>query len=241
MTTIDLAPYYGYLPALMRFTGVVLTAPLLGDNFVRFRWRIMLALALTVTLGEPSPAIEGALPGRILAGLAQGLLVGGIARLIVTSVQILGAVISNVIGLQFASLINPGEGQQAGVIDVFFAFLALKFYLLTGMLHQLLLLPEDLLSRGGAQGLADGMELMVDMYSAAIRLGVLLATPFIVFNLLLLVALGIANRFMPTFPMFMLFQPVQIVVGLAAIAIFINAEAFYALYDHFRAQFSFLP
>lgn len=241
MTTIDLAQYYGYLPALMRFTGVVLTAPLLGDNFVRFRWRIMLAIALTVTLGAPSEAAAGPLPARVLTGLTQWLLVGGIARLIVATIQILGSVISNVIGLQFASQINPGEGQQAGVIDVFFVFLALKFYLATGMLHQLLLLPDDLLDRGGAQGLSDAMAVIVDMFAASVRLGVLLATPFLVFNLLMLTALGVANRFLPTFPLFMLFQPVQIVVGLAAIAIFVNAEAFYALYDHFRALFSFLP
>lgn len=241
MTTIDLAQYYGYLPALMRFTGVVLTAPLLGDNFVRFHWRIMLAIALTVTLGAPSEAAAGPLPARVLTGFAQGLLVGGIARLIVTTIQILGSLISNVIGLQFASQVNPSEGQQAGVIDVFFVFLALKFYLATGMLHQLLLLPDDLLSRGGAQGLTDAMAVIVDMFAASVRLGVLLATPFLVFNLLMLAALGIANRFFPTFPLFMLFQPVQIVVGLAAIAIFLNAEAFYTLYDHFRAQFSFLP
>lgn len=238
--TIDLAPYLGYLPALLRFTGVVLTAPLLGDNFVRFRWRLMLAVALTVTLGEPSTPAEPT-PLRVLTGFAQGVLVGGIARLIVTTVQILGATISHVIGLQFASMINPGEGQQAGVIDVFFVFLALKFYLATGMLHRLLLLPDDLLARGGSQGFADATALVVDMFAASLRLGVLLATPFLVFNLLLLAALGVANRFMPMFPMFMLFQPVQIVVGLAAMAIFLNAEAFYGLFDHFRALFSFLP
>lgn len=238
--TIDLSLYFGYLPALMRFTGVVLTAPLLGDNFVRFRWRLMLAIALTVTLGEPAAAAETT-PMRVLTGFAQGLLVGGIARLIVTTVQILGAMISNVIGLQFASMINPGEGQQAGIIDVFFVFLALKFYLATGMLHQLLLLPADLVERGGIQGFSDATALVVDVFAASVRIGVFLATPFIVFNLLTLAALGVANRFMPTFPMFMLLQPVQILVGLAAIAIFLNAGAFYSLFDHFRAQFSFLP
>lgn len=237
--TIDLSPYFGYLPALMRFTGVVLTAPLLGDNFVRFRWRLMLAIALTVTLGEPAAAETT--PMHVLTGFAQGLLVGGVARLIVTTIQILGAVISSVIGLQFASMINPGEGQQAGIIDVFFVFLALKFYLATGMLHQLLLLPTDLVERGGVQGFADATALVIDVFAASVRLGVLLATPFIVFNLLVLAALGVANRFMPTFPMFMLLHPVQILVGLAAIAIFLNAGAFYALFDHFRAQFSFLP
>ena len=238
--TIDLSPYLGYLPALMRFTGIVLTAPLLGDNFVRFRWRLMLALALTVTLGAPAAPAD-LTPLRVLTGFAQGLMIGGIARLIVTTVQILGAAISHVIGLQFASLINPSEGQQAGVIDVFFAFVALKFYLATGMLHRLLLLPDDLLARGGSQGFADAIALTVEMFAASLRLGVLLAIPFIVFNLLLLVALGVANRFMPMFPMFMLFQPVQIVVGLVAMTIFLNAEAFYGLFDHFRALFSFLP
>jgi len=238
--TIDLSPYFSYLPSLMKFTGIVLTAPLLGDNFVRFRWRLMFAIALTVTLGEPATAVETT-PLRVLTGLAQGLLVGGIARLIVATVQILGATISHVIGLQFASMINPGEGQQAGIIDVFFVFLALKFYLATGMLHQLLLLPDDLMARAGSQGLADATALIVDMFAASVRLGVLLATPFIVFNLIMLAALGVANRFMPSFPMFMLLHPVQILVGLAAISIFLNAEAFYGLFDHFRAQFSFLP
>ncbi|MFM8534990.1 MAG: hypothetical protein ACKOEC_15615, partial [Acidimicrobiia bacterium] len=56
--TIDLCPYFSYLPSLMKFTGIVLTAPLRGDNFVRFRGRLMFAIALTVTLGEPATAVE---------------------------------------------------------------------------------------------------------------------------------------------------------------------------------------
>jgi flagellar biosynthesis protein FliR len=237
-TIIDIAPLTLYIPPLLRFVGLVLAMPLVGDNFVRFGWRLVLAAVLTAAFAVP---MEGGdihdLPRHGLFALIEGVFIGALGRLVVTALQILGSVISNVTGLQFASLIDPGEGQQAGILDLFFLLLTLKFFVSVGLFHRLLLIPIDVFAAGSLQNLSDALSLLTEFFTRAVQLGTLVALPFVLFNLLFGIFLGIANRFMSNFPLFQISQPLQILLGILMAEIFLGTDAIYRIFDQFRSMF----
>ena len=235
---IDLAPLTTYIPPLLRFVGLVLTMPLIGDNFVRFGWRIVLAFLLTAAFAAPLPDIDlQGLPRQSFFGFIEGLFIGALGHLAIMTFQMLGSVVSNVTGLQFATLIDPGEGQQSGILDLFFLLLTIKIFVSVGLFHRLLLIPIDVLKVGTLQSVADALSLLTGFLAKSVELGILLAMPFIVFNLLFGIFLGIANRFMSNFPLFQIVQPLQILLGVLMAEMLLGTDAIDRVFDQFRMMF----
>ena len=137
----------------------------------------------------------------------------------------------------FASLIDPGEGQQSGILDLFFLLLTIKIFVSVGLFHRLLLIPIDVLKVGTIQSVADALSLLTGFLSKSVELGILLAVPFIVFNLLFGIFLGIANRFMSNFPLFQIVQPLQILLGILMAEMMLGTNAIDRAFDQFRMMF----
>ena len=103
--------------AMLRVSGVVLIAPILGAVFVPQQVRILLAACLAVAM---LPAI-GAVPAysplsmqgllTIARELAVGLAMGFALKLVVEAAVFAGQVVSMGMGLSFATVVDPQAGS----------------------------------------------------------------------------------------------------------------------------------
>lgn len=218
----ELSAYLGHAPLLLRFTAMLMALPLTGDAFAAMRWRFALALCLTSLLGGVAPEFPGGrgLAEASVAAACEGLVIGMAGRALVIAMQMAGAVVSSTIGLQMAAQTNPLEAQQSGLVDIIFVFAGLVLLLDLGFLHMLLALPPGSAATGGA-GLRDA----ISVSGRAIVLGLVMAAPVAIFNTAVNAASGLANRFLPAFPVSMLAMPLQILAGFALIGGMLSSPA----------------
>ena len=116
--TFNLSTVYGFLLVLARVSGVILFVPLPGFSAGPDTSRIVLALALTMTLSPvwPAPVLDGPVLGRLLgwigAEAAFGLTIGVAVAFLLEGVQ-MGA---QVIGLQAETTLGEVLGRVVDII-----------------------------------------------------------------------------------------------------------------------------
>ena len=127
-----------FLLALFRVSAVVMTAPVLGSRSVPFKFRIVIALLLTLTA---IPLIDGSaidstepklLGAAILSEVIIGLLLGIGVMIVFAAAQIAGTVISQMAGIQLSDSLDPNTGQSASPVSQLFGVLSLAAFALVG-------------------------------------------------------------------------------------------------------------
>lgn len=218
-----LAQVASFMLAFARVGAMVMLLPGIGERTLPARARIVLGLGLSLAASGETAGFtpEGALrilPAEIIIGIAIGLS----ARLVVTAMEVAGAMASQSIGLSFAQAVDPAQGQQSEILAGLFRMWGVML-IFAADLHHLAIAgiigSYGAIPAGGAVAAGDLAELYISLLSETFRAGLGLAAPFIVFGLLFNVALGLATRMAPQIQLFFLVLPVSIVLGVAAIAL----------------------
>jgi flagellar biosynthetic protein FliR len=210
-----------------RVGGIFLFMPGLGESAVPVRYRLALALLLSIALapavtpgGVGMEAPTGLL--RILAmELTLGLWFGLSARIVLSALDFAGYQIGTFASLSNAFAPNTGafEGGTLVASALMLAGTALIFA--TDLHHVIigaLLMSYDVLPVGRIMA-EDLARQIVEALSVSFRVGLSVAAPFYVLAIVLQVALGLANRLMPTMPVFFVAMPVLLGSGILVIAI----------------------
>src|SRR5262249_25602072 len=92
------------------------------------------------------------------------------------------------------------------------------------------LLPPDQILPAG-----DMAEMALRLVTGSFALGLQLSAPFTVFGLLIYVALGILGRLMPQFQIFFMAMPINILLGLVLLMLFLGVMMT-AFLDFFATQ-----
>lgn len=224
---------FGVLWTMLRVTGVVMLAPLLGAMFVPTRVRLMLAVVLAVALlpaAGPPPALEPLSPAGLLAigqELIIGLAIGFVLRLATEAALLAGQLISTGMGLSFATVVDPQQGGMP---------LLGRFYIIVGSLvllasnaHLALIAilagSFDLMPAGGG-GLGGAEARAIVDFGAVMFMGaVQLALPSVVAILMVNIAFGVISRAAPTLNLFAVGFPMTIMLGLLILVLSIRGQA----------------
>jgi flagellar biosynthetic protein FliR len=218
--------------AMLRVSGVVLIAPILGAVFVPQQVRILLAACLAVAM---LPAI-GAVPAysplsmqgllTIARELAVGLAMGFALKLVVEAAVFAGQVVSMGMGLSFATVVDP----QAGSVPLLgrFYIIVATLLLLAADAHLALvrLVAESysVLPIGDATLAAGSARELVD-FAAVIFTGALqLALPAVIAILMVNVAFGVISRAAPTLNLFAVGFPITLMVGFVVLMIGVRSH-----------------
>jgi flagellar biosynthetic protein FliR len=247
--TIILPPLQGlvliYLLTFARAGAMIMLLPVIGDAGVPMRVRLAFALAVSAALLPittpyyPSVAPQPLELATLVAReVTAGVLVGTMARLIMSALETAGFLIAAQTGLAFAQTFDPGQGTQGAMISTFLSLVGALLVFETGLHHLALgaisgsytLLPPN-----GLIPTADMAELAIRLVAGAFALGLQLAAPFLVFGLLLYAALGVLSRLMPQLQIFFMALPLSILVGFILIMLFIGVIMSTFL-DFFAAQ-----
>ena len=153
-------------------------------------------------------------------------MLGLLARLTISALQIAGSVVAQQMGLGFVTAVDPTQGQQGVIVGNFLSVLGVTLIFATDLHHLVIAALNDsytLFRPGEIPMLGDVAELMTGTVAGAFRIGVQLAAPFLVFGLLFNLGLGVLSRLMPQMQVFFVGMPLSILVGFLILMLVVGA------------------
>ena len=222
-----------FLLSFARIGTMVMLLPGLGELTVSPRVRLTIALVLTAVilpLHRADYQLDLRAFGPVLTTLIQELLVGAVlgllARLTISALQIAGTVAAQQMGLGFVTAVDPTQGQQGMIVGNFLAVLGITMIFATDMHHLVIAALNDsytLFRPGEVPVVGDVASALTNTVTAAFRIGVQLAAPFLVFGLLFNLGLGVLSRLMPQMQVFFVGMPLSILLGFLILLLVVGA------------------
>ncbi|EIC29510.1 MULTISPECIES: flagellar biosynthetic protein FliR [Methylomicrobium] len=214
-----------FLP-MIRIGAMFTAVPLFSLQAVPARARLILTAAMTfvvMPLLPGAPAVdmlsyEGML--IIVQQVVIGLAIGFIVQMVFSALSFAGQSVALSMGLGFASMVDPQNGQQAPLVSQLYTMTGtLVFLSLDGHLLLIKMLLDSFASLPiGPDGLAKAdLWAIIAWSSRMFAGGVLLAMPLIVSLLLVNIGFGVATRAAPQLNIFSVGFPVTLMLGLALI------------------------
>lgn len=215
-----------YLWPFFRIAALIGVAPIYGTRTVPVRIKLIIAVALTMMVAPILPRMNFVDPlsfdglvvafHQILIGLAIGFAVTFVFSALVTG----GQVVAQLMGLGFASMMDPQNGVSVPVIGQFYTILAtLLFLVLNGHLILVDVLVTSFQTLPiGEYGMAPEKIWQLVMWSKWIFIAaVIIALPSITALLLVNIAFGIMTRSAPQLNIFAIGFPITLLLGFIVI------------------------
>jgi flagellar biosynthetic protein FliR len=208
---------------LLRISALLVAVPLFSLQAVPARARLILAVALTFVVMPLLPAFpvvglfghEGL--SMALTQVMLGLASGFILQLVFAAIIFAGQGIALSMGLGFASMVDPQNGQQVPVVAQLYVITStLMFLSLDGHLLLIKMLLDSFTSLPiGMDGLSKADIWAIIAWSSRLFVGgLLLAMPVIASLLLVNVGFGVAARAAPQLNIFSVGFPVTLMLGM---------------------------
>ncbi len=216
-----------------RIGTMVMLLPGLGELSVPARVRLTIALVLTAVimpLHRGTYQIDLGAAGPVLLMLGQEMFIGAVlglvARLTISALQVAGSVIAQQMGLGFVTAVDPTQGQQGVIVGNFLSVLGITLIFAFDLHHLVIGALNDsytLFKPGDVPIIGDVASLISRTVASAFRIGVQLAAPFLVFGLLFNLGLGVLSRLMPQMQVFFVGMPLSILVGFLILLLVVGA------------------
>jgi len=234
MTSIHLDKFmsghvFAFVFIFARIGSVIMLFPGLGESYVSPRMRLMFAFSLSFLLMEPllgrvpmPPENIGELFRLLSYEIIIGLFFGTILRLLLSTLETAGSVISLQIGLSNATILNPALAIQSTLASAMLSVAGVTLLFITGLDHLLfrsLTALYEAFPPGGLVMAGDMTQTVIQMTNRGFVVGIELAMPFLVIGVLMYVALGIMQKLLPQVQLFIITLPLQIWGGLGLMAI----------------------
>ncbi len=211
------------LLVLMRTTGLVVTAPLLGHRAVPNAVKAGLAAVLALALAGGASAVPDAQPAVLAAPIE--LLIGACLGMILTlgfhAIEIVGRILALQMGLSLGAVFSPTSREEGTALDPLFAILAgllfLALNLHTGTIRVLAASFEALPLGGGWP--ADLWLLAARMTALAMELGARVGLPLVLILLLVELSVALLARAIPQINVFILGLPIKVMAGITVTAL----------------------
>jgi flagellar biosynthesis protein FliR len=228
----------------VRTGAALMVVPGFSEAYVNARLRLLLALGISVALAGPLAPSLPALPAeplglaRLVGGeLVLGLFIGAVARFAFAALHVAGTVLAFQSGLAAAAIFDPNEATQGTLPGNLLTTTALVLLFVTDSHHLLMQAIATSyvgLPAGVAPPFGDMAELLARLLAEAFTVGVRIAAPLLLVSLLSYLAMGVLNRLMPTFQVFFIALPLQILAAFATIMLSLGAGllAFFDLFEN---------
>jgi flagellar biosynthesis protein FliR len=223
------AEIFVYFAVFVRVGAAMLSMPGLGEISIPQRIRLTVALLVTLVVAPvvgptvpPLPDSAIAMAGIVLGETLIGVFIGLAGRFAMSAMIVAGAIISQQIALSSATLFDPTFGQQGAAVSAWLAAVALTIVFVTDLHHLMLRAVVDsytLFPAGQLAPLGSYAEALVRWTAQSFLIGVQISAPFLVFGLVINLALGLIARLQPAIQVFFIAQPALIAVGFLAMGL----------------------
>ncbi len=191
-----------------------------GEFYVAARVRLFIALSMSLVLAPLLTPLLPPIPGTpiglvilLLKEMIVGLLIGGIARIMMSAAHVAGTIIATQSSLASAMMLDLSHSGQATPITNFLSFATVILLFATDLHHIMLRALADsyrLFSPGLLPPSQDFMEYAARSVSNAFALATQMAGPNIVVGIIINLAAGMLARLMPALQIFYLIMVPQI-------------------------------
>ena len=222
-----------FMLTFARVGAMVMLLPGLGETNIPVRIKLSIALLLTLII-LPLHRADYHIDMNSMASLLVlmvyeiliGIVLGATARVTLAALQVAGAVIAQQLGLGFVTTIDPTQGQQGVLIGNFLTLLGVTMLFATDSHYLVIAALNDsysIFSPGEVVPSGDVAELATRAFTAAFKIGMQLASPFLVFGLVFNIGLGVLARLMPQMQVYFVGVPLSILAGFLIFAVVIAA------------------
>lgn len=218
-----------WMVAMLRPGAAFLAAPVFGATNVPVQLRLVIALAVGL------PAIEASgmtLPPEglvsvggivfVIAEVLIGLAIGFVLQMGLAAALIAGEVISNAMGLGFASMADPMSGRMSSAIGQFLSMLATALFLAADghlLLAEIIVQSYVALPPGGGFMSYKALSGVLEFGSLMFAAGVAIAMPVGFVLLLVQVIMGVIGRSAPALNLFAVGIPATLLAGVVLLGI----------------------
>ncbi|MGE3302786.1 MAG: flagellar biosynthetic protein FliR [Hyphomonadaceae bacterium] len=226
---------YAVFLLFARVGAMVMLLPGFGEAAIPARVRLAFALALTLALTPMlaplmphEPANLGVAMGALISEIAVGLMLGGVARMLMAALTTAGEVIGMETGLSFAQTADPSQGQAGQVIAIFLGVLGVALIFATDLHHALIAAVVGsyrVFTPGHLPDVADASELGLRAAGDSFRLGVQIAAPLMLAGVVFRVGLGVLSRLIPQIQVFFVAMPANVLGGFILLALVLSSGA----------------
>ncbi len=212
-----------YILPFARLSGFLMVLSVVGSRNFPARFRMLLALAITVIVVPVIPATEAvklfSIQGFLLTAEQTliGIALGFVSRLMLETFVIGSQIIAMQSGLGFASLVDPANGNSVPALGQFFLMLTtLLFLAVDGHLVMIRLVVESFTSFpiGSSQNLSELFIQLVNwaewMFAAALLMSLVAIASLLIVN----ISFGVMTRAAPQINVFAVGFPLTMVAGL---------------------------
>jgi flagellar biosynthetic protein FliR len=218
---------WGAALVFARVGAMIMLLPGLGEPTIPPRARLGLALAVTICIaptlqlpGAPTDAWAGG--AMVMGEVLIGLILGGAARMLMSSLATAGQIMGLESGLAFAQTADPTSANAGQVFSVFLSLMGATLIFATG-LHHLFLRgmagTYELFTPGAPTPVGDAADLAVEMTSRSFRVAFQITAPVVVAGLIFRLGLGALARLIPTIQVFFVALPLQVLGAFIVIAL----------------------
>jgi flagellar biosynthetic protein FliR len=218
-----------WMLAMIRPGAAFVAAPVFGSPQVPIQLRMIIALAvgMPATAAVPFVMPDGGIAtiagvaliaGEVLAGLALGFAV----QIGYAAAMLAGEVIGSAMGLGFAGMVDPQNGQSTPALGQLLGILATFLFLaMGGHLALVRIVFESYRAMPPGQGLlgADALKGLVDFGGVVFAAGLAIALPVAFAIILVQLVMAMLARTAPALNLFSVGLPAALLAGLVLMAI----------------------
>lgn len=211
----------------VRVGAALMLMPGYSEPYIFSRSRLLFALLLTLVLSGPITPHLPELPqhvGQLALLIGQeaflGLFLGGATRIMFATLHIAGSTIAVQSGLATASVFDPNQSTQGTLPGNFLTTVAMVLLFVTDGHHMLLrglVESYDHFEAGAGLPIGDMATFITRIVQKAFNLGIQIAAPLLLVGLLTNLAMGVLNRLMPSFQVFFIALPLQLLLAFATL------------------------
>jgi flagellar biosynthetic protein FliR len=212
-----------FMLVFARIGAMVMLLPGFGESNIPMRVRLVIALGLTLIILPAHRAAYNVDLGSMVPLLVLmiheiiiGIVLGATARVTLSALQVAGSVIAQQLGLGFVTSVDPTQGQQGVLIGNFLNLLGITLLFVTDTHHLIIAALDEsykIFSPGQLMPTGDVAALATNAFTAAFKIGVQLAAPFLVFGMVFNIGLGVLARLMPQMQVYFVGVPLSILIG----------------------------
>lgn len=228
-----------------RVGGVLLIAPGLSSVRIPIQAKVFIALGLALALtplviDQAVAAVRGSAPADLVALIGSetlvGLLIGLLSRLLLMALQTMSVGIANVIGLGGMPGVTIEAGEQNQSAANLFMSTAVVVIFLSDLHYEILrglVGSYAVIAPGAGLDLREALVAVTDRIASSFFVALRLAAPFLVYSVIVNLAVGLTNKLTPSLPVYFVSIPFVTAGGLIMMALAVR-EMMIAFMDAFR-------
>jgi flagellar biosynthetic protein FliR len=220
---------FQFLVVVARLSVFFVMMPGISATYVPVRIRLIVAMLVAVLVLPlvrqylpQQPTSPAALAWIIVSEMLIGAFLGAMIQIVMAALELAGQLISSTTGITNALTDDPVTEEQSSIVIGLVNLVAVTMIFVTNTHHLMIMAMIDsynLLVPSAQLFAGDMLNMASHMIDQAFYMGIRLAAPFLVFELVFQVTSGILARLSPQLNVFFVVMPGKIMLGLAILMI----------------------